>query len=141
MTSAAPTRTKQRPQLRVRLDSGIGGIPLDRIYRLTGYATLSGEPEDYFVGWLTFHGEQIPVFDLNRVLCEQPTPETFGTRIAVIETSSKAPTRHLGLLAAGATDTTEAEESVTAVELDSFLPMLYTLTPEPPLTAPSAVPS
>lgn len=135
MNAEAPIRSKQRPHLRVSLHSGPAAIPLHRIYRLAGYATLSGEADDYFLGWLRFHGEYIPVFDLNRVLCEQPTPQTFGTRIILVETSSKAPTPYLGLLAAGVTDTTETGDTVTPVELDTFLPMLYTMTPELPAAA------
>ena len=126
--------TKQRIQLRVQLHSGLCSIPLYRVHRLVGYATLSGEPDDYFLGWLTFHGQQVPVFDLNRIVCDQPTPESFGTRIILIETSANAPTPFVGLLAAGVTDTLAASTTSEPIDLDSYLPMLYTLTPATPST-------
>jgi chemotaxis signal transduction protein len=128
--------TQRRIQLRVQLHSGVCSLPLHRVHRLVGYATLTGQPDDYFLGWLTFHGQQVPVFDLNRIVCDQPTAETFGTRIILVETSEKAPTPILGLLAEGVTDTLSPETTFAeSIDLDSFLPMLYTLTPEVPAAA------
>jgi len=124
--------SQHRIQLRVQLHSGLNTIPLYRVHRLVGYATLTGEPDDYFLGWLTFHGQQIPVFDLNRIVCDQPTPESFGTRIILVATSANAPTPFIGLLAAGVTDTLVSSPDTQPLDLDSFLPMLYTLTPTTP---------
>src|SRR5579871_1476970 len=75
---AVPTR---RTALRLQLASGECAIPLERAYYVAPFATLTGEPDDCFAGWLTFHGHHVPVFDLNRVVCDQPTPERFGSRI------------------------------------------------------------
>jgi chemotaxis signal transduction protein len=130
-------QNKKRTALRLTLASGPTSIALDRIHRVVGYATLSGEPDTYFLGWLAFHGRGIPVFDLNRVLCEQPTPEVFGSRIMVVTAAANAPAPYIGLLAAGVTDTmpiaaTDGDSNL--LDLDSFLPMLYTLTPQAPAT-------
>src|SRR5579871_602722 len=132
MAAEITTRTKRTLGLRVKLDSGLHAVPLERIYRLAGYAALSGEPEDYFLGWLRFQGEMVPVFDLNRVICEKPTAATFGTRILLMDTAAGAPTAHVGLLAEGVTDTAVAGEEAELLDPDTFLPMLYPLTPDVP---------
>jgi chemotaxis signal transduction protein len=129
MTAEAPSRIA----LAVHLASGPQYIPLDRIHRVVGYATLDGQAEDYFLGWLTLHGDRIPVFDLNRVVCEQPTPECFGSRIAVVETPAQAPVRLIGLLAPGLTDTLSPDDPGRAtaqlLDADNWLPMLYPFLP------------
>jgi len=130
MTAEAQSRIA----LRLRLHSGPCSIPLHRVHHLAGYATLTGQPDDYFLGWLTFHGQQVPVFDLNRVVCEQPTPEHFGSRIMVLDAAAEAPTRYIGLLAAGLTNTVKVtvaaqDPDVPPLNLDSYLPMLYALIP------------
>src|SRR6266700_3896358 len=110
--------------LRFRLLSGPHALPLRRIYGVAGFASLTGEPDEYFMGWLTFHGRQAPVFDLNRVICETPTPEGFGTRIILVETGPHSPVRYVGLLASGATDTCAADDpGVTPLDLDLYLQM------------------
>lgn len=119
--------------LRFRLHSGTHSVPLRSVYRVAGFAALDGEPQDYFLGWLQFHGKPAPVFDLNRVICEAPTPETFGSRIIVFEAPPDAPTRYIGLLAAGVTDTTSANEpGVKPLNLASYLAMLCLLIPDLP---------
>ncbi len=123
--------------LRFRLQSGVHAVPLDAVHRVSGYATLIGEPEDYFLGWLKFHGRLTPVFDLNRVVCESPTEETFGSRIMVLEAGKEAPVPYIGLLAAGVTDTVSGDDpSVKLLDLRLYLDMLYTLIPEPPAETP-----
>jgi hypothetical protein len=37
--------------LRFRLQSGAHAIPLERVYRIAGFASLSGVPDEYFLGW------------------------------------------------------------------------------------------
>jgi chemotaxis signal transduction protein len=124
---------QHRIALRLRLSSGLCSIPLARVHHLAGFATLTGQPDDYFLGWLAFHGDQVPVFDLNRVVCDEPTAENFGSRIILIEADEDAPTRYIGLLAADLTDTIAPDDSTAQpVPLDSYLPMLYPLIPEPP---------
>ncbi len=130
----SPTSTPDAPQsgiaLRFALSSGTWSVPLYRLHHLAGYATLIGEAEDYFLGWLAMRGELVPVFDLNLVVCDQPTPERFGSRIMVLRAGPESPTRYIGLLAAGVTDTIAlGVASVGPLDLDSYLPMLYTLIP------------
>lgn len=120
-------------QLGFRLQSGTHAVPLGRVHRVTGFATLDGEPLDYFLGWLRFHGKLTPVFDLNRVVCEEPTPETFGSRIMVLEAGPDAPVPYIGLLAAGITDTISADDpGVVPLDLSGYLQMLYPLIPDLP---------
>jgi chemotaxis signal transduction protein len=129
MTVEAPSRIA----LAARLDTGLHAIPLNRVYRVAGYATLTGQAEDYFAGWLMLHGESLPVFDLNRIVCEQATPERFGSRIVVVEAPANAPVRLIGLLAPGLTDTISLDDPEAGpaelLDVDSYLPMLYALIP------------
>jgi chemotaxis signal transduction protein len=119
--------------LRFRLQSGPHALPLRRIYRVAGFASLTGEPDEYFLGWLAFHGRQTPVFDLNRVVCDAPTPEEFGSRIIVVEAGPDASVPYVGLLAAGVTDTCGADDpGVTPLDLDLYLQMLSNFIPEAP---------
>jgi hypothetical protein len=119
--------------LRLTLDSGTFSIALDRIHHLAGYATLSGEPDDYFLGWLDFRGDLVPVFDLNRIVCDRASLPLMGTRILILSAPASAPTPFLGLLAAGVTDTVApGDPGAPPLDLRGYLPMLYTLIPEPP---------
>jgi len=131
--TAGADQAGQGIALRFQLASGACSVPLNRLHHLAGYATLTGEPDDYFLGWLSMRGELVPVFDLNRVVCDRATPQNFGARIMILQTSSESPTRYIGLLAAGITDTIETgSESVEPFDPDSYLPMLYNLTPMVP---------
>jgi chemotaxis signal transduction protein len=129
---AGQSEVQCRVSLRLTLSSGPCSIPLGRVHQLVGYATLAGQTEEYFLGWLKLHGRQVPVFDLNRVICDEPAPEQFGTRIIVVSGGSDA--RHIGLLAAGVTDTVAPGE-VDALNLEMYLPMLHTMIPPEPLDA------
>ena len=121
-----------RPRLALRfaLSSGSWSVALDRLHHLAAYAALAGEPDGYFLGWLAMSGEHVPVFDLNRVVCDQSTPEHFGSRVMVLKAGPESPARYIGLLAAGVTDTVaEDTASVEVFHPESYLPMLYTLIP------------
>jgi chemotaxis signal transduction protein len=119
--------------LRLALSSGVFSVPLHRLHHLAGYATLTGEPEDYFLGWLMLRGDWVPVFDLNRVACDEPTPEQFGSRILVLRAGAASRTPYIGLLAAQVTDTVSVKSpDIHALELDSYLPILYSLIPMDP---------
>jgi chemotaxis signal transduction protein len=132
VSSAGATRQPQpRLALRLRLASGPCCIPLDRVQHVTGYATLSGPADDYFLGWLMFHGQQVPVFDLDRVVCDQATPQEFGTRIILIGEVGSMPIRYVGLLAAGVTDTiADGTQDAPTLDLESYLPMIYAMIPK-----------
>lgn len=119
--------------LRFRLQSGTHAVPLGSVHRVEGFAALDGKPQDYFLGWMRFHGKLTPVFDLNQVVCDAPTPETFGSRIMVLEAGPDAPVPYIGLLAAGVTDTISADDpGAKPLDLTSYLSMLYMLIPELP---------
>jgi chemotaxis signal transduction protein len=118
------------------IDSGQFYLPLDRLHHLAGYATLQGDAEDYFLGWLMLRGDWVPVSDLNRVVCDQPTPEHFGSRILVVRAGAESRTPYVGLLAAHVTDTVAIRSSeIPPLDLDTYLPMLYTLIPLGPADA------
>jgi hypothetical protein len=124
---------RSRISLRILLASGPCSIPLDRVHHLAAYATLSGEPDDYFRGWLNFRGHPTPVFDLNRIVCDQPTLPLFSSRIIVLQTPAGTSTPYIGLLAPGITDTVApGDPAAQPLNLDSYLPMLYTLIPDLP---------
>lgn len=119
--------------LRFRLQSGTHSIPLEGVHRVAGFAALDGEPQGYFLGWLRFRGKLMPVFDLNQVVCETPTPETFGSRIMVLEAGPDSPVPYIGLLAGGITDTISADDpEVKPLDLTGYLAMLYMLVPDLP---------
>jgi hypothetical protein len=120
--------------LRLRLQTGPHSVPLKRVYRVAGFALLAGEPDEYFAGWFRFYGMQTPVFDLNRVICETPTPEDYGSRIIVVEAAPDSPVPYIGLLAPGVTDTTTSadDKDVTPLDLDLYLQMLANFIPTPP---------
>lgn len=123
--------------LRFRLQSGAHAVPLKRVYRVAGFASLAGEPDEYFAGWLRFYGKWTPVFDLNRVLCETPTPEAFGSRIMLVDAGPDAPVPYIGLLAADVTDTVPANDpDVTLLDLDMYLQMLQNFIPAAPKVQP-----
>ena len=69
MSVETQSQVRKKLALRLRLESGPCSFPLERVHHLAGYAALTGVTDEYFVGWLAFHGEQVPVFDLNRVWC------------------------------------------------------------------------
>ena len=122
--------------LRFRLQSGPHALPLRRVYRVAGFGSLTGQPDDYFLGWLTFHGRQIPVFDLNRVVCDASTPEEFGSRIILVEAGPDAPVPYVGLLAAGVTDTCAGDDpGVAPFDLDLYLQMISNFIPAPPVAS------
>ena len=119
-------------QLRLRLLCGTHSIPLQRVHHLTGFAALTGTPDEFFLGWLDFHGQAVPIFDLNRVLCDLTSTEDFSSRILLIETPQA---RHpfLGLLATEVTDTlVESDGDAVPLDLDTYLPMLSPLIPDTP---------
>lgn len=120
-------------QLRFRLQDGVHGFPIARVLAVTGYATLAGESDTYFLGWLRFHGTLVPVFDLNRVVFEEPTPQTFGSRIVLVQIEAAPAQTCIGLLAAGVTDTIAGNDpAVLPFDLDLYLQMLVNLIPEAP---------
>jgi chemotaxis signal transduction protein len=129
-----PTPEVQRPRigLRILLASGLCSIPLHRVHHLAPCAALTGEPDDYFRGWLDFRGHLTPVFDLNRMVCDQPTLPLFSSRIIVLQTPAGSSTPYLGLFAPGITDTIAPNDpAAEPLDLDLYLPMLYNLIPDP----------
>jgi len=128
-----PDRVRREIALRFQLASGACSVALHRVHHLAGYATLTGEPDDYFLGWLALRGESVPVFDLNRVVCDEATESNFGSRIMVLKGGAESPTGYIGLLAGGVTDTIEAGgEGVEPFDPDGYLPMLYPMIPPVP---------
>jgi chemotaxis signal transduction protein len=119
--------------LRFRLQSGAHAIPLSRVHHVAGFASLTGAPDEYFLGWLRFRGNNVPVFDLNRVVCDAATPEQFGSRIILVEMGENQIAPYVGLLAAGVTDTCAADDGgVQPFNLDLYLQMLSNFIPSPP---------
>ena len=124
-------------KLRFRLENGVHAIPLSRVHRVAGFASLAGAPDEYFLGWLRFHGKPVPVFDLNRVVCDASTPEEFGSRIILVESGENADVPLVGLLAAGVTDTCAGDDAgVQALNLDMYLQMLSNFIPSSPPSQP-----
>lgn len=119
--------------LRFQLQSGPHAVPLSRVYRVAAFASLTGKPDEYFAGWLHYSGRMVPVFDLNRVICEASTPEEFGSRIMLVEAPAEARVPHIGLLAPAVTDTMAGDDPGTAkLDLDLYLQMLVNFIPAAP---------
>jgi len=116
--------------LHFRLQTGAYTLPLSRVYRVAAFAVLTGAPDEYFAGWLPFYGRMMPVFDLNRVVCEVSTPEDFGSRIMLVEAPPGAPVPCIGLLAPAVTQTVDsATPDTTPLDLDLYLQMLSNFIP------------
>lgn len=127
-----PDARRSRIGLRILLSTGLYSIPLYRVHHLAAYAALTGEPDDYFCGWLDFRGQPVPVFDLNRVVCDQPTLPLFSSRIIVVQAAPGVSVPYLGLFAPGITDTIAPNDpAAEPFNLDLYLPMLYNLIPDP----------
>ncbi len=119
--------------LQFRLRSGPHSIPLGRVYRVAPFGALTGKAEEYFAGWLRFYGHLVPVFDLNRVVCEASTPEEFGSRIMLVEAPPGATVPYIGLLAEAVTETVAANSpGTTPFDLDLYLQMLANFIPAVP---------
>ena len=119
--------------LQFRLQTGPHSVPLRRVYRVAAFGALAGAPEEYFAGWLRFYGHMVPVFDLNRVVCEASTPEEFGSRIMLVEAPPGATVPYIGLLAAAVTETVAANSpGTTPLDLDLYVQMLANLIPAVP---------
>lgn len=132
----AQEKREARIALRARLSSGEFAMPVDRVLQIVGFAELSGEADELFLGWLTYRGEQIPVFDLNQAVCEQSSPRTFGSRIAIVEAGRGASARPIGLLTPGLTDTVaRGTEDAELLPLDMYCSILLPLIPEAPVEA------
>ena len=97
MSAAVESSGKVKLALRLQLASGPCSFPLERVQYVVGYAALRGEADEYFAGWLVFHGEQVPVFDLNRVVCDVATPEHFGSRILIVKAPEQVGVKFVGL--------------------------------------------
>jgi chemotaxis signal transduction protein len=122
--------------LQFRLESGPHLLPLGRVHRVAAFAALTGQPEEYFAGWLRFSGSLVPVFDLNRVVCEASTPEEIGSRIMLVEAPPGAPVPYIGLLAPAVTETVTANHPGTSLfDLDLYLQMLANFIPAVPENA------
>jgi hypothetical protein len=103
---------------------------------VAAFASLTGEPDEYFAGWLRYCGRMVPVFDLNRVICEASTPEEFGSRIMLIEGPAEARVPYIGLLAPAVTDTVAGDDPETAkLDLGLYLQMLVNFIPAAPESA------
>jgi chemotaxis signal transduction protein len=119
--------------LQFRLQSGPCAVPLSRVYRVAAFAELTGQPDEYFMGWLRCHDRVVPVFDLNRVVCEVSTPEELGSRIILVEAPPGAGVACAGLLAPAVTGTTDSQSSgATLMDLDLYLQMLANFIPPVP---------
>jgi len=119
--------------LHFRLQSGLYAVPLSRVYRVAAFAALTGQPDEYFAGWLRCHDRVVPVFDLNRVVCEVSTPEEFGSRIILVEVSPVGGMSYMGLLAPAVTVATDLQSSgATLMDLDLYLQMLANFIPPLP---------
>lgn len=88
------------------------------------------------MGWLRIYGRPVPVFDLNRVVCETSTPEEFGSRIMLVEAPPGAPVPYIGLLAPSVTDTVAVKApGITPFDLNLYLQMLANFIPAVPENA------
>jgi hypothetical protein len=102
------------------------------VHRVSAFATLTGQPDEYFAGWLQFCGSMVPVFDLNKVVCEASTPEEFGSRIILVQAPGAA-VPNVGLLAPMVTETINASApGATPLDLDLYLQMLANFIPAVP---------
>lgn len=124
------TQAHPRTVLQLKMPAGEYHLELQSIFRVAGVATLEGDADGSFMGWLCYQGEFLAVFDLSQLLDSGPSTLCFGSRILLVNAHPGSKTRHVGLLVEEVTDTMPLTAADGApLNLTSILPMLQYLEP------------
>jgi len=81
------------------LNSEYYRVELSRLKGVVPWATLQPATERGVMGWLNLRGEMVPVVDLNQLLNGSPTVQCLGSRILLLECTSRGKLRTVGALA------------------------------------------
>jgi len=99
---AAPT-APQATRLGRSLLFALGGQPYRvELWHLKGvvaWAKLEPSENRGITGWLNLRGEMVPVVDLNELVHGTPTERLLGSRILLLECTSRGKLRTVGALA------------------------------------------
>jgi len=88
-------------------------IAANEVEEVVPYARLKSLPQTHpaLVGLLNFHGQPIPVLDVNQMLGQKPVEELFTTRILLCRGVLRSePEKLLGLVAENVIETLHTDE-------------------------------
>ncbi len=99
MTQATPSRTPKHRSLLFALGEDFYRVELLRLKGVVAWPDLQPSEERGVLGWLNLRGEQVPVIDLNELVHGTPTERLLGSRILLLDCTSRGKTRTVGALA------------------------------------------
>ena len=91
--------TRQNRSLLFALGEDFYRVELLRLKGVVAWAELQPSEERGVLGWLNLRGEMIPVIDLNDLVHGTPTEHLLGSRILLLDCTSRGRTRTVGALA------------------------------------------
>lgn len=98
----APATTSRNPKHRsllFALGEDYYRVELLRLKGVVAWPDLQPSEERGVLGWLNLRGEQVPVIDLNELVHGKPTERLLGSRILLLDCTSRGKTRTVGALA------------------------------------------
>ncbi len=94
-----PAHTRIGRSLLFALGEDFYRVELLRLKGVVAWAELQPSEERGVLGWLNLRGERIPVVDLNELVRGMPTERLLGSRILLLDCTSRGKTRTVGALA------------------------------------------
>jgi chemotaxis-related protein WspB len=74
-------------------------VELSRLKGVVAWAQLAPSEHRGIDGWLNLRGEMVPIVDLNQLLYGTPTERRLGSRILLLECSSRGQRKTIGAIA------------------------------------------
>ena len=105
MNTALPASSSESTARRIgrSLLFALGGeyyrVELSRLKGVVAWAQLAPSEHRGVEGWLNLRGEMIPIIDLNQLLYGTPTERRLGSRILLLECSSRGQRKTVGAIA------------------------------------------
>jgi len=100
MTAATPsTKSHIGRSLLFSLGDDYYRVELSRLKGVVAWAELQPTEDRGLLGWLNLRGELVPIVDLNEIIHGTPTPHLLGSRILLLECTSRGKPRTVGAVA------------------------------------------
>ena len=74
-------------------------VELSRLKGVVAWAELQPTEDRGLLGWLNLRGEMVPIVDLNEIIHGTPTERLLGSRILLLECTSRSKSRTVGAVA------------------------------------------
>jgi chemotaxis signal transduction protein len=74
-------------------------VELSRLKGVVAWAELQPAEDRGLLGWLNLRGEMVPIVDLNEIIHGTPTERLLGSRILLLECTSRGKSRTIGAVA------------------------------------------